>query len=83
MKPDPTPEMVGLIHIPESFEEEFAPEVGEIISVGPGLPGTPDDVSDLNPGTRVIFAKQNGRPLEHDGEDFLVFKAENIMAVVD
>ena len=71
------------IVIPDSAAEK--PDQGEIVAVGPGRRG--DDGKriepDLKVGERVLFGKYAGQAVKVDGNEFLVLREEDIVAVVN
>ncbi|ALL70190.1 MULTISPECIES: co-chaperone GroES [Paraburkholderia] len=70
------------IVIPDSAAEK--PDQGEIVAVGPGRRG--DDGKriepDLKVGERVLFGKYSGQSVKVDGNELLVLREEDIVAVV-
>ena len=73
----------GGIIIPDSAKEQQAE--GEIISVGPGKM---DDTGKLvkvevKPGERVIFSKYSGTEVKVEGEELLIMREEDILAVIE
>ncbi|MEM5297766.1 co-chaperone GroES [Burkholderia sp. JPY481] len=70
------------IVIPDSAAEK--PDQGEILAVGPGRRG--DDGKrvepDLQVGDRVLFGKYSGQAVKVDGDELLVLREEDIVAVV-
>ena len=70
------------IVIPDSAAEK--PDQGEIVAVGPGRRG--DDGKriepDLQVGERVLFGKYSGQSVKVDGNELLVLREEDIVAVV-
>lgn len=70
------------IVIPESAAEK--PDQGEIVAVGPGRRG--DDGKRIEPdikvGERVLFGKYAGQAVKVDGNELLVLREEDIVAVV-
>ncbi|MCC8395878.1 co-chaperone GroES [Paraburkholderia sp. MMS20-SJTR3] len=70
------------IVIPDSAAEK--PDQGEILAVGPGRRG--DDGKrvepDLQIGDRVLFGKYAGQAVKVDGNELLVLREEDIVAVV-
>lgn len=70
------------IVIPEAAAEK--PDQGEIPAVGPGKK---DDQGksialDVKVGDRVLFGKYAGQSVKVDGQELLVMREEDIMAVV-
>ncbi|HDR9048165.1 TPA: co-chaperone GroES [Burkholderia vietnamiensis] len=70
------------IVIPDSAAEK--PDQGEIVAVGPGRRG--DDGRRIEPvlkvGERVLFGKYAGQSVKVDGNELLVLREEDIVAVV-
>jgi len=71
------------IVIPDSAAEK--PDQGEVIAVGPGRKDADGQriVPDLNVGERVLFGKYAGQAVKVDGNEFLVLREEDIVAVVN
>jgi len=74
----------GGIIIPETAQEK--PQEGEIISVGPGAideksgKRTPLEVK---AGDIVLFGKYSGTEIKVDGDELLVMREEDLVAVVE
>ena len=71
------------IVIPDNATEK--PDQGEILAVGPGKR---DDngkniALDVKVGDRVLFGKYAGQTVKVGGEELLVMREEDIMAVVN
>ncbi len=73
----------GGIVIPDSATEK--PMEGEVISVGNGKISENGDVHplDVKPGDKVLFGKYSGTEIKIDGEELLVMREDDIMAVVE
>ena len=73
----------GGIVIPDSATEK--PAQGEIISVGNGKITDSGDVRplDVKVGDKVMFGKFSGTEVKIDGEELLVMREEDIMAVIE
>mgnify|MGYP003572572710 FL=1 len=73
----------GGIVIPDSATEK--PIRGKVVAVGNGK--VLDDGSvrklDLKKGDNVLFGKYSGTEVKVDGEDLLVMREEDIMAVIE
>ena len=70
------------IVIPDSATEK--PDQGEVIAVGPGKK-TEDGKNipvDVKLGDKVLFGKYAGQAVKVDGEELLVIREEEILAVV-
>jgi chaperonin GroES len=70
------------IVIPDTATEK--PDQGEILAVGNGKVGDDGKVRalDVKVGDRVLFGKYSGQSVKVDGDELLVMREEDIMAVV-
>ncbi|OWT54178.1 co-chaperone GroES [Candidimonas nitroreducens] len=70
------------IVIPDSAAEK--PDQGEVISVGPGKKTEDGKVLpvDVKAGDKVLFGKYAGQAVKVDGEELLVIREEEILAVI-
>lgn len=73
----------GGIIIPDSAKEK--PQQGEVKAVGSGkLLETGHRVSpEVKPGDRILFGKYSGSEIKLDGEEYLILKEDEILAVVE
>lgn len=73
----------GGIVIPDSAAEK--PIRGKVIAVGKGriLENGEVRALDLKAGDKVLFGKYSGTEVKVDGEDLLVMKEDDIMAVIE
>ncbi|MEK9719842.1 MAG: co-chaperone GroES [Quisquiliibacterium sp.] len=71
------------IVIPDNAAEK--PDQGEILAVGTGKVGDDGKVRPLGVkvGDKVLFGKYSGQSVKVDGEEMLVMREEDIMAVVE
>ncbi len=71
------------IVIPDSAAEK--PDQGEILAVGTGKVGDDGKVRPLavKVGDKVLFGKYSGQAVKVDGDELLVMREEDIMAVVE
>jgi chaperonin GroES len=71
------------IVIPENAAEK--PDQGEILAVGNGklLEDGKVRALDVKVGDRVLFGKYSGQSVKVDGEELLVMREEDIMAIVN
>ncbi|MBL7005064.1 MAG: co-chaperone GroES [Gammaproteobacteria bacterium] len=69
------------IVIPDSATEK--PSRGEILAVGNGKVTSSGDVKalDVKVGDQVLFGKFAGTEIKLDGEDFIIMREDDIMAV--
>ncbi len=70
------------IVIPESAAEK--PDQGEVLAVGPGKQTEDGKVlkMEVKVGDKVLFGKYAGQTVKVDGEEVLVIREEEILAVV-
>ena len=66
------------IVLPDTASEE-KPQEAEVIAVG----GSEKINAEIKKGSKVIFAKYSGTEIEIDKEEYLILKAEDILAVVE
>ncbi|TAL55610.1 co-chaperone GroES [Pandoraea sp.] len=71
------------IVIPEAAAEK--PDQGEILAVGPGKKDDKGNLMalDVKVGDRVLFGKYAGQSVKIDGQELLVMREEDLMAVVN
>src|SRR5690606_38023719 len=71
------------IVIPDSAAEK--PDQGEILAVGNGKVGDDGKVRPLavKVGDKVLFGKYSGQTVKVDGDELLVLREEDIMAVIE
>lgn len=70
------------IVIPDNAAEK--PDQGEVLAVGPGKKNEEGKLSpvDVKVGDKILFGKYSGTTVKIDGEELLVMREEDIMAVV-
>ncbi|MDG2396776.1 MAG: co-chaperone GroES [Flavobacteriaceae bacterium] len=66
----------GII-IPDSAKEK--PQKGIVVAVGPG---TKENPVTLKVGDNVLYGKYSGTELQHESEDFLMMKENDILAKI-
>ena len=73
----------GGIVIPDSAAEK--PVQGKIVAVGKGkiLEGGEVRPLDVKVGDKILFGKYSGTEVKVDGEDLLVMREDDIMAVIE
>ena len=73
----------GGIIIPDSAKEK--PAEGEVIAVGHGkLNDKGERVAlELKAGDRVLFSKYGGTDVKMDGDEYLIMREDDILAVVE
>ncbi|WP_419785204.1 co-chaperone GroES [Pseudodesulfovibrio sp.] len=73
----------GGIYIPDSAKEK--PMKGEVVAAGPGKldeDGKRVEMA-VKAGDTVLFAKYAGTEIKIDGEEHLVMREDDILAIVD
>ena len=73
----------GGIVIPDSATEK--PIKGEVIAAGKGKILESGDVRplELKAGDKVLFGKYSGTEVKVDGEELLVMKEDDVMAIIE
>lgn len=73
----------GGIVIPDSATEK--PIKGEVVAVGNGKILENGDIRalDLKAGDKVLFGKYSGTEVKVNGDELLVMKEDEVMAVID
>lgn len=68
--------------LPDSAKD--TPQTGEVVAVGNGvlLPDGTHAEIDVKVGDQVIFEKQAGSKVKYDGEEYLVLKDTEVIAIV-
>ena len=74
---------VGGIIIPDSAKEK--PQQGKVVAVGAGKADKdgkriPLDVKD---GDTILFGKYSGQEVQVDGEDYLIMREDEVLAVIE
>jgi len=74
---------VGGIIIPDTAKEK--PQQGEVIAVGNGklLENGERVPLDVKPGDRILFGKYAGSDVKINGEEYLILREDEILAVLD
>jgi chaperonin GroES len=72
----------GGIIIPDTAKEK--PQQGEIIAAGPGkISETGERIApEVKKGDRVLYGKYSGTEVTIDGEEYLIMRESDILAVV-
>ncbi len=73
----------GGIIIPDTAQEK--PQEGEVVAVGPGTRGDDGQVHPVavKAGDRVLFGKWSGNEVTIDGDELLIMKESDIMAIIE
>jgi len=79
---DAQEEVRGGIIIPDTAKEK--PQEAEVVAAGPGKLN--DDGSrqpmDVKAGDRVLIGKYSGSEIKIDGDDFVILREDEILAVI-
>jgi chaperonin GroES len=74
---------VGGIIIPDTAKEK--PQQGKVVAVGSGK--IKDDGTritlDVKDGDTILFGKYSGQEIKLDGEEFLIMREEEVLAVLE
>ena len=74
---------VGGIIIPDTAKEK--PQQGKVIAAGAGK--VKDDgkrvALDVKAGDLILFGKYSGQEIKLDGEEFLIMREDEVLAVID
>jgi chaperonin GroES len=74
---------IGGIIIPDTAKEK--PQQGTVIAAGNGK--TKDDGKrvplDVKAGDRILFGKYAGQEIKLDGEEYLIVKEDEVLAVIE
>jgi chaperonin GroES len=73
----------GGIIIPDTAKEK--PQEGKVIAVGKGklLDDGSTKALDVQVGDKVLFSKYGGTDINIDGEDYLILREEEILAIIE
>ena len=67
----------GGIIIPDTAKEK--PQRGEVVAVGPGKDG---NLMTVQVGDIVLYGKYAGQELQHNGEDYLIMREDDILIIL-
>ena len=73
---------VGSIYIPETAKEK--PQEGEIVAAGPGKISDSGELvkMQVKVGNKVLYGKYSGTEVTIDGEDYLIMRESDILAII-
>ena len=76
-------QMRGGLYIPDTAKEK--PQQGEIVAVGPGRVSDSGDriKPDLKAGDKVLYGKYSGTEVTVDGEQYLILREADVLAVLN
>ena len=76
-----TEQMRGGLYIPDTAKEK--PQQGEIVAVGPGRFDDGKRVPmDVKGGDKVLYGKYSGTEVTIDGEQLLILRESDVLAVI-
>jgi chaperonin GroES len=79
---DESEQMRGGLYIPDTAKEK--PSQGEVVAVGPGK--VSDEGArlemDVKVGDKVLYGKYSGTDVTLDGEEYLILRESDILAIV-
>jgi chaperonin GroES len=77
-----TEQMRGGLYIPDTAKEK--PQEGEVIAIGNGklLDNGERAELDIKPGDKILFGKYSGSETKIDGEEYLILREDEILAVI-
>ena len=76
-----TESMRGGLYIPDTAKEK--PQQGEVVAVGPGRVDDGKRVDmELKVGDKVLYGKYSGTEVTVEGEQYLILRESDVLAVV-
>lgn len=74
---------IGSIVIPDSAKEK--PQQAEVVAVGSGklLEAGDRAAIDVKPGDRILFGKYSGSEIKLQGDQYLILREDEILAILD
>ena len=77
-----TEEMRGGLYIPDTAKEK--PQQGTVVAVGPGRRTDKGELPkvEIDTGDRVLYGKYSGTEVTVDGNDYLIVKESDVLAVL-
>ena len=74
--------MRGGLDIPDTAKEK--PQQGEIVAVGPGRTEDGTKVAmEVKVGDKVLYGKYSGTEVTIDGEQYLILRESDVLAVIN
>lgn len=75
-------EKIGSIYLPDTAKEK--PQEAEVIAVGSGKWENDKKVPlDVKVGDRILYGKYSGTEIKIDGQEYLILKESDILAIVN
>ena len=77
-----TEQMRGGLYIPDTAKEK--PMQGSIVAVGPGKLSDENEriAPDVAVGDTVLYGKYSGTEVSVDGEDYLILRESDVLAII-
>lgn len=69
------------IVLPDSAKEK--PNTAEVLAVGSGITEDEKKKDEIKVGDQIIFSKYAGNEVELDGEEYIIIKLTDVLAVVE
>lgn len=78
-----TEEKIGGIIIPDTAKEK--PQEGEVIAVGPGkmLDTGQRQAPNVSVGNKILYGKYAGTEVKYGGEEYLIVREDDILAIIE
>lgn len=75
--------MQGGLYIPDSAKEK--PQEGQVMAVGKGKKTEDGKVLplDVQVGDRILFGKYSGSDIKLEGEEYLIMREDEVLAILD
>lgn len=75
--------MQGGLYIPDSAKEK--PQEGQVVAIGNGKKTEDGKVIplDVKAGDRILFGKYSGSDIKLDGEEYLIMREDEVLAVLE
>ena len=72
----------GGIIIPDTAKEK--PQEGEVVAVGPGRLNEKGErvAPEVKAGDRVLFGKYSGTDIKIDGQEYLILREDEVLAIL-
>jgi chaperonin GroES len=79
---DESEQMRGGLYIPDTAKEK--PSQGEVVAVGPGKVSEEGArlEMDVSVGNKVLYGKYSGTDVTLDGDEYLILRESDILAIV-
>ena len=80
---DESEEKIGGIIIPDTAKEK--PQRGKVVAVGNGKVTEEGKrvPLDVKSGDRILFGKYSGNEVKIDGDDYLILREEDVLAILE